>query len=225
MELTSKQRKHLESLAHELDPVVRIGKNGITPTVVNTVQETLQARELIKVKLLETAPHEKMEVAVKLMEATKCTLVRVIGNIIVLYRQNLEKKYHISLDGKAPDAPVKKAPAKKRKVPARGRPSRPSTGKPAPRKPEPDKPVRTSPWETVKGPRQAPDIGEDPFTEVRPPREEPKMRSGPRAKRIRRGGRSDPGGRPAVRPSTRRSSGVRRSGTKPRSVKPRVRRS
>ncbi len=234
MNLTSKQRKHLESLAHELDPIVRIGKNGVTPTLIRTAHEALQARELIKVKLLENAALDKHETAAELVAATQAVLVRVIGNIIVLFRQNLERKHRIQLDGQTPpESPVEKKPVKSpRKFgrrPAAPRPPRASSPRPprssSPRPPT-ERPSKAAPRGGMRPSRPMPvDIGDDPFTDERPPRATPKMRSGPRAKATRHGGRSSPGGRAPVRPSTRRSATPRRSGAKPRGSRPRTRRS
>ncbi|HNV69475.1 MAG TPA: ribosome assembly RNA-binding protein YhbY, partial [Candidatus Ozemobacteraceae bacterium] len=152
MNLTSKQRKHLESLAHELDPIVRIGKNGVTPTLIRTADEALQARELIKVKLLDNAALDKHEVAAEIVAATEATLVRVIGNIIVLYRQNLKRKYHIQLDGQPqPEATPVKKPLKRARKPAPRRTSRPMAARD-----DSPRPPRASPWAKAKGPRQVP---------------------------------------------------------------------
>lgn len=123
MSLTSKQRKLLEALAHDLEPVVRIGKGGITPTLVKTVDEALQARELIKVKILDNAEVEKDEAAEDLVAGTSCQLVRTIGRVLVLYRANPKKKNPIdfrappkgeeALEDDQPKTAVRKATAKK----------------------------------------------------------------------------------------------------------------
>ncbi|NLI78069.1 MAG: ribosome assembly RNA-binding protein YhbY [Candidatus Riflebacteria bacterium] len=112
MELTPKQRKHLEALAHDMEPVVRIGKGGITPALVKTVGEALQARELIKVKILDNAEVEREEAADTLVEQTRCQLVRVIGRVLVLYRANPQRKRPIDLSAPArPEDPSDPDPA------------------------------------------------------------------------------------------------------------------
>ncbi|HQG29994.1 MAG TPA: YhbY family RNA-binding protein, partial [Candidatus Ozemobacteraceae bacterium] len=59
MKLSSKQRKYLETLAHDLEPMVRIGKGGVTPTVIQSVIDSLKAQELVKVKILDDNGKEK----------------------------------------------------------------------------------------------------------------------------------------------------------------------
>ncbi len=98
MELSSKQRKHLESVAHDIEPMVRIGKGGVTPTVIQTVIDNLKTQELVKVKILDNADVEKNEVADVLVEHAQCTLVRIIGRVLILYRpKDDEKKRRIVL--------------------------------------------------------------------------------------------------------------------------------
>jgi RNA-binding protein len=138
MTLTSKQRKHLEALAHDLDPLVRIGKNGMIPEVTKTVDENLAAHELIKVKILENADLEKDDAAEELVKATNAVLVRTIGRIIILYRPAKDpKKRRIDLspeglqkaaaDDDEPAAVVRK-PVKKQ---VRRSGMKKKTGKPA----------------------------------------------------------------------------------------------
>lgn len=102
MILSSKQRKLLESMAHDLEPAVRIGKFGVTPTLVQTVHESLTAQELIKIKILENAEIEKEEAAEILVEKTKASLIQIIGRIIILYRANPERKHRIEFPGMEP---------------------------------------------------------------------------------------------------------------------------
>lgn len=102
MILSSKQRKLLESMAHDLEPAVRIGKFGVTPTVVQTVSESLAAQELIKVKILENATIERDEVAEALVTGTGASLIQIIGRIIILYRANPERKHRVEFPGMEP---------------------------------------------------------------------------------------------------------------------------
>lgn len=92
MNLSSKQRKYLETLAHDIEPMVRIGKGGVTPTLIQTVIDNLKTQELVKVKILDNASVEKDEVADVLVEHAACTLVRIIGRVIILYRPKDEEK-------------------------------------------------------------------------------------------------------------------------------------
>ena len=85
--LTSKQRAFLRKEAQVLDPVFQIGKGGITDEVVTAVHNALSARELIKLKTLETCPYTSKEAARILAEATHSDSVQVIGSKFVLFRK------------------------------------------------------------------------------------------------------------------------------------------
>ena len=81
--MTSKQRAYLRKLAQKLDPVVQIGKGGVTPEVVASVDEVLEARELIKATVLD---EEVRDVANTVGERARAEVVQVIGRKFVLYR-------------------------------------------------------------------------------------------------------------------------------------------
>ena len=87
IELTSKQRKYLEKLAHNIEPVVIVGAAGVTEGVTKMVAEMLNAHELIKVKFNEYKD-DKRELTEQLCNETGATLVRVIGNRAILYLPN-----------------------------------------------------------------------------------------------------------------------------------------
>lgn len=90
--LTSKQRAFLKSMAHGLKAVVHIGKEGVTDDTVRAVGEVLHTRELIKLKVLETAPAETREIAGELEASVPgSSVVQVIGRTIVLYRPDPEE--------------------------------------------------------------------------------------------------------------------------------------
>ena len=91
MELTSKQRKAFEKAAHDLEPVVIIGGNGVTPTLEQKVAESLKAHELIKVKFNEFKD-DKKELSLQIAEHTDSTLIRIIGNVAIFYKENEEEK-------------------------------------------------------------------------------------------------------------------------------------
>ena len=94
MELTSKQRAQLRGLANSLEPIVHIGKEGISDSLVKQADEALEARELIKCKVLENAMLTAREACQELSVKTRSEAVQVIGSKFVLYRQshNKEKK-------------------------------------------------------------------------------------------------------------------------------------
>ena len=85
IELTSKQRKYLEKLAHDIEPVVIVGAAGVTEGVTKMVAEMLGAHELIKVKFNEYK-EDKIELTNELCTNCDATLVRIIGNVAILYK-------------------------------------------------------------------------------------------------------------------------------------------
>lgn len=89
--LTSKQRAYLRGLANPMETILQVGKGGVIDTLVKQVDDALTARELIKLRVLETAPQSARETAVLLAEATHSDVVQVIGTRLVLYRPNPEK--------------------------------------------------------------------------------------------------------------------------------------
>ena len=90
IEITSRQRKSLEKYAQSLSPVVMIGQNGVTTAVEDMTDKSLASHELIKIKFLEFKDN-KCDLATGLAEKCNAALVRVIGNIAILYRE-AEKK-------------------------------------------------------------------------------------------------------------------------------------
>ncbi len=85
--LSSKQRSHLRSLAHDLDPVVHIGKEGLTEPVLKSADNAFNTRELVKVKVLDGSPRDTQDTGRALAEAwDDAHLVQIIGHVVVLYR-------------------------------------------------------------------------------------------------------------------------------------------
>ena len=87
MDLTSKQRSQLRSMANGLDAIVHIGKDGIGPNLTRQADDALEARELIKGRVLENSPLSPREGAEELARATRSQVVQVIGTKFVLYRE------------------------------------------------------------------------------------------------------------------------------------------
>ena len=85
--MTSKQRAYLRSLANKLDSIFQIGKMGISENLINQLADALEARELIKVTVLETAPDTTKDIAIEISEKTNSILVQTIGNKITLFKQ------------------------------------------------------------------------------------------------------------------------------------------
>ncbi|WP_338470321.1 ribosome assembly RNA-binding protein YhbY [Niallia sp. XMNu-256] len=90
--LTGKQKRFLRSKAHHLNPIFQVGKGGVNENMIKQVSEALEARELLKVSILQNCEDEKDDVAKALAGGTKAELVQIIGNIIVLYKESKENK-------------------------------------------------------------------------------------------------------------------------------------
>lgn len=91
MELTSKQRAQLRSLANGIDPIVIVGKDGLGDNLIAQVNDALEARELVKGRVLETSPLTAREACAQLSKLTRSEPVQVIGSKFVLYRQSHRK--------------------------------------------------------------------------------------------------------------------------------------
>ena len=90
MELTSKQRAQLRGMASTLDTIVHVGKDGIGENLIKQVNDALEARELIKGRVLENSMLTAREAAEELKVAARCE-VQVIGSKFVLYRMQHDK--------------------------------------------------------------------------------------------------------------------------------------
>lgn len=90
--LNTKQRAGLRGKANDMESVCRIGKNGVTPELVKSADEALEAQELIKLSILSNCDIDAREAAQIISERTRSDIVQVIGRKIVLYRKAKEKK-------------------------------------------------------------------------------------------------------------------------------------
>ncbi len=86
--LTTKQKQFLKGLAHPLNPLVQIGKDELSPGVIETIKTELIHHELIKVKIGSNCDLDKDKTALTLSELTASALVQLIGKTIVLYKPN-----------------------------------------------------------------------------------------------------------------------------------------
>ncbi len=89
--LTGKQKRFLRSLGSTMDPIVQIGKAGVIESVIVSANDAIEARELIKVRVLQNSPEEPKDAIAALAEAIEAELVQVIGRNGLLYKQNPEK--------------------------------------------------------------------------------------------------------------------------------------
>jgi len=85
--LSSSQRSFLRSQSHHLDPVIIIGKHGITDGTIESIDRVLEVRELIKIKFREFKD-EKLSLSEKITELTNSEVVGVIGHTVIVFRQN-----------------------------------------------------------------------------------------------------------------------------------------
>ena len=91
LELTSKQRAHLKSLASTLNPIFQIGKSSLTPEITEAIGEAFHNSELIKVAVLKNCIEDPRQIAEALASRTHSTVVQVIGKKIVLYKPDKDK--------------------------------------------------------------------------------------------------------------------------------------
>ena len=89
--LTSKQRAALRGMANTIDTILQVGKGGVNDAVIKQADDALTARELIKGRVLETAPEFARETAAQIAQRTGSEVVQVIGTRFVLYRRNPQK--------------------------------------------------------------------------------------------------------------------------------------
>lgn len=94
--MTSKQRAYLRGLANTMDPIVHVGKGGVSDAMRKQADDALTARELIKGRVLETAPEAVKDIAADIATSVNADIVHVIGRTFVLYRRN-EKEPKITL--------------------------------------------------------------------------------------------------------------------------------
>jgi RNA-binding protein len=90
--LTGKQKSFLRSKAHHLNPIFQVGKGGVNENLIKQVDDALEARELIKVSILQNCDEDRDTVAATLSKGARAELVQVIGNTLVLYKQSRENK-------------------------------------------------------------------------------------------------------------------------------------
>jgi RNA-binding protein len=86
--MTSKQRAFLRGKANHMEPIMQIGKQGVTPEVIASLNEVLEARELVKISVLPNCEEEAMAAAELLSGRARAECVQVIGRKIVLYRRS-----------------------------------------------------------------------------------------------------------------------------------------
>lgn len=89
--ITGKQRAYLRGLANNLDPIFQVGKNGVEENFLKQVDDALEARELIKIKVLENSGLGAREVSNEICLKLGCEGIQAIGSKIVLYKKSSKK--------------------------------------------------------------------------------------------------------------------------------------
>ncbi len=90
--LTSKQRAYLRGLANPIDTIFQVGKGGVGDAMVKSISDALEARELIKLKVLDNSDYSAKEAANEIAELVGADVVSVLGKKFVLYRESKENK-------------------------------------------------------------------------------------------------------------------------------------
>lgn len=95
--INNKQKAYLKSLANQMKPLFQVGKDGITENLIRTIQDSLEAHELMKLNVLKSCELTIQEVAIELARETHSEIVQTMGRVITLYRKNREKNNGIVL--------------------------------------------------------------------------------------------------------------------------------
>ena len=90
--ITSKERAYLRGLANTIPAIMQIGKGGISENLIKTVSDALEARELIKLTVLENSMEAPKDMANALAAAVSADVVGVVGRKIILYRESVNNK-------------------------------------------------------------------------------------------------------------------------------------
>lgn len=89
--ITSKQRSYLRSLSNSLETIFHLGKNGIESNFLKQLKDALEARELIKIAVLNNSDLETREASEIICRELKCEGIQAIGNKIVIYKRSTKK--------------------------------------------------------------------------------------------------------------------------------------
>ncbi len=90
--LNSRQRAQLRAMANDMETILQVGKGGINDNTIKQVKDALEARELIKLRILETCPTTVRETADELANKTESDVVQVIGTRFILYKESKNNK-------------------------------------------------------------------------------------------------------------------------------------
>lgn len=86
--MKGKQRAYLRGEANSMNVMLQVGKDGITEAVIEQVEETIDSKELIKIRVLDNSLYNTKDAAYEIAEAVDAEVIQVIGSVIVLFRQD-----------------------------------------------------------------------------------------------------------------------------------------
>lgn len=86
--LTSKQKKYLKYLAHDLNPMFQVGKDGVSTEMIEGINQAIERHELIKIKVLNNCDDPIKQIALDLSAGTRSEIVQLIGHVIVVYKKS-----------------------------------------------------------------------------------------------------------------------------------------
>ncbi|MBC1484488.1 ribosome assembly RNA-binding protein YhbY [Listeria sp. FSL L7-1485] len=90
--LTATQKRFLRKEAHSIQPIFQVGKGSVSPNLIVQVKEALEARELIKISILQNCDEDKQTIAEKISSRAGADIVQVIGRTIILYKTSVNKQ-------------------------------------------------------------------------------------------------------------------------------------
>lgn len=93
--ITGKQRAYLKQEAHDFKPIINIGKNSLSDKLIDAIDEALEARELIKIKILNNNLDDDQEIIQTILEKLDCEFISHLGSIFTIYRKNNTNFYNI----------------------------------------------------------------------------------------------------------------------------------
>jgi RNA-binding protein len=115
----SRLRKALRAAGHHLSPVVQVGKEGVTPAVLQQLDEALLAHELVKVKVGSESPEDRFETAARVAAGRGLQLAQLLGRTLLVYRKHPTRPRFEPGEKTGAKAPARRVPPKARRSPRR----------------------------------------------------------------------------------------------------------
>jgi RNA-binding protein len=90
--LSGKQKRFLRKQAHNVKPILQVGKGGVNSNLIKQAEDALEARELIKISILQNNSDDKNATAEEIASGAGADIVQIIGSTIILYKESKENK-------------------------------------------------------------------------------------------------------------------------------------